>query len=467
MTFLRQVTAFIKQLVVTLVVLAIAGAGYLFIDPSAGRSVLNAGFDVPGPVRQAILTIAPEAGQPAPQAPAGGAGKGGRRAHGGAIVVADTVTTGLTRTRMKAIGSGEAARSVTVYPDNTTGIMDEVDVGSGDTVKAGQILARLEHANEEVAVDRARIALDAAQAKVDRYQKLQQSRTMSAVEVNDVIRERDNAKLDVRAAEIALAKRDIRAPIAGRVGIVNVDKGDLVNNQTAIATVDDRGQLKVIFYTPETYVKDLKIGEPIEAVSTARPDKIYKGRISAIDSRLDQASRTLRTEAMVDNAKDELRPGMSFTVNLSLPGETFLAVDPLAVVWERDGPIVWKIVDGKSQRAPVRIVERTIDRVLVASNDLQEGDRIVVEGLQAVRDGGPVQVQNDTPAKPAAKPAGDTPGALPSAEARTPAESGENRHRSASEDLGIRRAAAAELAAAQTPQGVPTPSSPDRAASAR
>lgn len=392
--------AVLKQVLVTSLVLIVAAVAYLKWDPGAGRALLESDVALPGFVRTAILIVAPEAGVPAVAA-AEGTENGPRRGGGGAtIVVADTVATGVTRTAMRSIGTGEAARSVVVYPDNTTGIIEEVQVQSGDQVEAGSILARLERAGEEVAVARAQLGVEAAEDKLRRFQRLQDSNTITAVEVTDVARERDNARLDLQTAEIALGKRDIRAPIAGRVGIVSADRGDLVGSDTVIATIDDRSQLKVVFFTPENFVQDLEIGAPIEAVSTARPDRVHEGRIVAIDSRLDEASRTLRTEAMIENADDQLRPGMSFSVSLELDGETFLSVDPLAVVWERNGPIVWTIVDDKAVKAPIRIVERNIDRILVASDTLREGDLVVVEGLQTVREGGPVEIQRvrQTPA---------------------------------------------------------------------
>ncbi|WAP69531.1 efflux RND transporter periplasmic adaptor subunit [Jiella pelagia] len=391
--------AMIRQILVTVVILVLMGAAYIKLEPSAGPALLASGLPMPGPVREAIVWLAPDEGGAPPAAATAGRSRGG---GGPQLVVVNAVEKGRSRTEMRAIGTGEAARSVTVYPDNTTGIIETVAVRSGDAVQAGDPLVVLDHSSEELAVARARIAIDAAEEKLTRYQRLQQSRTISSVEVNDVIRERDNARLDLRSAEIALEKRTVRAPIAGRIGIVSVDTGDLVSAQTAIAKVDDRGEIKVVFYTPESFVSELNRDAPVQAVPTAQPDKVFEGHISAIDSRLDEASRTLRTEALVDNREDTLRPGMSFTVSLSLEGEEYLSVDPLSVVWERTGPIVWKIVDGKAVKAPISIVERNIDRVLVSSNELKAGDAVVVEGLQSMRPGIDVRTDTETGTPPVA-----------------------------------------------------------------
>ncbi|KQT66104.1 MULTISPECIES: efflux RND transporter periplasmic adaptor subunit [unclassified Aureimonas] len=398
---------FLKQILVTLAVVLLAGLAWIAVDARPGQAIQNSKLPLPGFVRSAVAAISAE-----PKADKVGAtqapGSAGGRAS--AIVVAGTVADAETRTRMRAIGSGEAERSVTVYPD-VTGIIRVVPFKSGDAVAAGDILSILENDAETVAVERARLALEAAQEKVDRVARLQASRAVTNVEVTDATRERENARLDLRAAEIALDKRTIRAPIPGRVGIVGVDTGDLVTGQTVIATIDDRARLKVNFYTPEAFVQELSIGAEIDAQSVARPDRSYKGRITALESRLDEASRTLRTEATIDNPNDQLRPGMSFTISLALAGESFLAVDPMAVVWERTGPIVWKIQGTDVAKTPVRIVERTIDKVLVSSDVLKAGDEVVIEGLQSVREGGKIEVQNRV--APAPLPTADAGTAAP------------------------------------------------------
>lgn len=397
--------AFLKQLLVTLVVIIVGLGLWISLDARAGAYVLNAGLPLPGPVRDLIASLSPEpVEERAGATPVGRGGRGGSARP--TIVVADTVDMSVTRNRMRAIGTGEAERSVSVYPD-VTGIIETVPFKSGDRVAVGDTLADLENDAEELAVDRARIAVAAAEEKLARVERLEASRSITAVEVTSAGRELENARLDLRAAEIALAKRRIVAPIAGRVGIVSVDTGDLVNNTTLITTIDDRSRLKVNFYTPETFVQELAIGQPIEAVSTARPEKTYQGVISAIDSRLDEASRTLRTEATIDNPEDELRPGMSFAMTLSLEGERLLSVDPLSVQWERNGPVVWKIEGDVATKRAVRIVERNIDRVLVTSETLKEGDTVAVEGVQALREGAKVQIQNAPKAAPDEAPSAE------------------------------------------------------------
>lgn len=389
--------ALLRQLLVTLVVLVLAAGVWLHFSPAPGRYLLADGRGLPASIRGLVSAISP-ADDPAK---VGATPNGeGRRQAALPLVVTDPVVPAVTRNRLRAIGTGEAIRSVAVRPD-ANGIITEIGFRSGDAIEAGATLAVLQNDAEKVAVERARIVLSAAEDQLARYRSLSANTSITSVQLDEVRRTRDSAALDLRAAEIALAKRNIVAPIAGRVGILDLDVGALVDGTTLIATVDDRSRIKIVFNTPEGFASELSTDQPISAQPTTRSGETYEGRISALDSRLDEASRTLRTEAIIENVGDRLRPGMSFAVDVAFEGNRFLSVDPLAVQWERAGPFVWTVADETSRKAPIRIVERNVDRVLVASDVLKEGDAVIVEGIQQLRDGGKVRVRTPVTAPPA------------------------------------------------------------------
>ncbi len=126
-------------------------------------------------------------------------------------------------------------------------------------------------------------------------------------------------------------------------------------------------------------------------MNPAYPDRSFVGKVSEIDSRVDPISRNVRVRAAVANTADLLRPGMSFTVRLSMPGKTFVSVPELALQWDRDGSFVWVIRQGKSEKVAVRPVRRTSGRVLV-DGPLTSGETVVVEGVQRLREGRGVRV---------------------------------------------------------------------------
>jgi len=333
-------------------------------------------------------------GQSRSGGPGGAAGgRGGRSRE--TLVVTRSVGSGVTGDRLMALGDGEAAASVTVVPEGT-GVLREVGVRSGQRIAAGDVLARLDAEAEKIARDIAVRAVSDAEATRGRRASLIRSQAGTQADLDAADNELARARLTLREAELALARRAVVAPIAGVVGIVEVEPGDRVTPDTAIATIDDRTTLRVDFRVPERFAAQVAVDQPVRASSFALPGIELAGTISAIGSRVEADSRTLPLQAVFDNADDRLRPGMSFSLELAFEGETLPAVDPLAVRWDADGSHVWRVADGKAQRVPARIVQRDADAVLIDAG-LAEGDEVVVEGLLSLRDGAAVRVEGAPP----------------------------------------------------------------------
>ncbi len=214
----------------------------------------------------------------------------------------------------------------------------------------------------------------------------------------------DNARLALRDAELALDRRTVTAPISGVVGILPVAAGNHVSSTTEIARIDDRSEILIDFWAPERYAALIDVGDLLKASSIARPAEVYDGEVSALDNRIDAASRTLQVQARIKNANDTLRAGMSFQVTMTFPGDSYPAVDPLAIQWGSGGAFVWLVRDGIAERTDVRIIQRNTDTVLVEA-PLKPGEIVVTEGVHAVRDGAPVAVARVNGAAAPAPPA--------------------------------------------------------------
>lgn len=372
-----------KQLLLSLVVVVVALCLWVFMVPGAGDTLARMG--VPEPI---VAAIRPQAAQDA-EAPGAGRNGGPGRGPGGraTVVVTEPVATGTVNDRLAAIGSGEAIQSVVVMPQ-ASGTIEEILVSAGDKVTKGQVLARLDDDEQVIARDRAQVALRSA---TERSQSLSNLRSVSRLDVLDAQIAEETAKLEVSTAELNLKRREIVSPIDGVAGIVPANVGDNVTTQTAIVTIDDRSSLLVDFWAPERFATAISVGHPVEATSIARPGDAFTGVVHAIDNRVDPASRTLRIRARIDNPEDKLRAGMAFSVSMRFAGDTFPAVDPLAVQWDAEGSYVWQVVEGKSVKTRVRIIQRNSDVVLVDA-ELQADDAVVVEGLQRVREGADVRI---------------------------------------------------------------------------
>ncbi len=375
-----------KQLLFSLFILAAAVAAWANFFPGA-RDILaarNLGW--------LVVVGEQTTGKAAGNGQGGGQGGGQGRQGGGqpANVVTMPATLATINDRLQAIGTGRARASVTVTPYDS-GRLIELNVQSGADVKAGDVIARLDAEGEEIAVDRARIARVDAAAKLERIKALLSSNAATSVQVGDAETVLRNAELALRDAELALARRSIIAPIAGVVGILPVETGNYVTTQTTVATIDDRSTIVVDFWVPERYATAVKVGASLTASLVARPSGVFDGTVSAVDNRLDEQSRTLRVQAGIANPDDSLRAGMSFQVTMKFPGDTYPAVSPLAIQWGTDGAFVWVVREGKAKRTPVRIVQRNTENVLVDA-PIGEGEMVVTEGVQNVREGSEVLV---------------------------------------------------------------------------
>ena len=207
--------------------------------------------------------------------------------------------------------------------------------------------------------------LEDARTTLARNERLVDSRAVSEVQLIEAELAVRQAELELRDAELALDRRVVRAPFDGFVGILGVELGDQVGTTTEVATLDDRSGILVDFRIPERFVGKVARGMPVAAQPLSLPELALEGEVAAMDSRIDAESRTLRVRARLDNSGDRLRAGMAFAITLRFPGETFAAVDPLAIQWGADGAYVWVGVDGTAERVPVRIVQRNDDAVLV------------------------------------------------------------------------------------------------------
>lgn len=371
--------SFKKQLALSLVVLLVAGGVWLRFFPSAPETLDRWGMGW-------VAALAPERTE---DAGAQGQRGGGFTAQP-ATVVASPIGFATINDRLSAIGTGRALSSVQVAPF-ATGRLTETLVESGSRVERGDVIARLDSDAEEIALDRARIALQDAEARLQRITTLRTANTATAVQLNEAELVVSNAQLAIRDAELSLERRSIVAPIAGIVGIMPVSAGNYVTTQTEITTIDDRSRIVIDFWVPERFATVLSVGQPVTAASVARPDETFRGTVSAVDNRVDAQSRTLRVQARIDNTNDALRAGMSFQVSMTFPGDSYPAVDPLAIQWGTDGSFVWLVEDGKTRRAPVAIIQRNTDSVLVSGEFGQAGS-VVTEGIHAVREGADVRL---------------------------------------------------------------------------
>lgn len=369
---------FMRQLILVAILCAGTVAAWIAFVPSANAVLDRAGV-------LGALGIAPAAQAQPGQAPGGP----GRPASATRVIIEPVQMTALAD-RVTALGEGQARRSVDVTSEAAGRIID-IAVASGDYVAAGSAFARLDDEAERIARDRANILRENAARELDRLSQLAGTGAVTAVRLQEAQLALRTAELEVEQAEYNLRQRVIRAPIDGWIGVIDIEIGQRIGVQDALARITDRASILIDFRVPERLVGRIAVGQQIAVSPLALRGTDLTGRVRAIDNVVDRASRTLRVQAEVDNPDDTLRGGMAFGIAMEFAGEVLPSVDPLAVQWSRDGSFVWVVRDGKAARVPVTIRQRNANDVLVDA-DLADGDSVITEGLQDLRPGAEVTV---------------------------------------------------------------------------
>ncbi len=330
--------------------------------------------------------VAPADGRQAASSSADGQAAERRRGENRATtVLVEAVELRALRTRIEAVGTARAYRSVTLHPA-AAGEVAAVRFAPDQIVRRGSVLLELDSRREKLAVDLARVRAENARQLLSRYERSAGSGAYAESTVSDARSDLAEAEIALRQAEVALSERQVIAPFDGFVGLTEIDVGDRIGTGDAIATLDDRASLLVGFSVPELFLGRIGKGHPVEVATWAAREQPITGEIVALDSRIDPVSRSFTARARVANAGDAFRPGMSFAVTLDVHGSRYPLVPEISVRHGTEGAFVWVVREGAAERVPVRIVQRQEATVLVDAA-LEEGEPVVVEGIQRLRRG--------------------------------------------------------------------------------
>lgn len=329
-----------------------------------------------------------------------GAARQGRRAHGRAPqpVVVATVVQGRNDVALEAIGTARAKQFVTLLAPIAGEVVKSAIV-AGAHVKQGTVLVQLDSKKARLALSMAKSMRLDAERKLHRAEQLRRRNVNPDAIVDDARTAFERTTIALNQAEERLADLTVRAPFDGVVGIPKVEVGDRVTSATPLVSLDDRSELIVEFEVPERYLPRIRPGHPVEGRTPGFPREVFKGAVRSIDSRIDPVARSVTVRAALPNGDDRLRPGMSFTVMMSLPGQTYAKVPEVALQFSRSGNHVWVVADRKAKKVPVELIERA-DGYVLLDGALEPGTLVVIEGTQRLRPGRTVSFATEKEAAP-------------------------------------------------------------------
>lgn len=264
------------------------------------------------------------------------------------VVSTAKVTTEDWQPELKAVGSLRAARGADLSLD-IAGLVTEVNVKSGDDVKEGQVLLQLRSTEDEAQLRQLEAAASLAEVT---FNRAKQQLAVQAVSKADF----DTAQADLKAKQAAVAqqrvnvgRKQLRAPFAGRAGIVTVNPGTYLNSGTVIVTVQQTDPVYADFFMPQKNLSQLKVGQKVALSLDAYPGKSFEGTLTAISPKVDDQTRNVQVEATIPNSDHVLAPGMFANVAVEVGEQKkYLTLPQTAVVYNPYGETVY-VVKKKSE----------------------------------------------------------------------------------------------------------------------
>ena len=292
--------------------------------------------------------------------------------------------------RIEAVGSTLAKQAIDIVAQ-VSGPLTNILFEPGQRVAQGDVLARLEQKTEQAAVAEFRASVTEANLALKRARSLRAKKNVSAATVEErrAVALRAQAHLD--QAQERLAKRTIRAPFAGQVGLKRVHVGAQVDANVILTTLDDLSQVEIDFAVPERFYGKIKKGQLISATSAAFPGRLFTGVVSSIDTRVGEGSRAFKVRALVPNEDGSLPAGMFMHVEVTLQSHKGVVVPEQAVIVNAEHHIIYTVVNDRAYKNEVQLGRREVGIVEVLSG-IHPNDVVVTSGLQRLRDGVPVRV---------------------------------------------------------------------------
>ncbi len=298
--------------------------------------------------------------------------------------------------RIEALGTAIANQSVTLTAQ-VTETVTRINFEDGQLVHEGEIIAELDHAEEDAQLAEAEAQLKEAERQLKRIRELVARGNATEAALDQQLRDVAQARARVAQARARIASRVIRAPFDGVLGLRQVSIGALVTPGTVITTIDHIDPILLDFSVPERFLSALRVGQTIQAHAAPFPDRLFTGRIVAIASRVDPVTRAVTVRAELPNADGALRPGMLLTVEVIGRERTSLAVPEEALLLIGRQHYLYVIgPDGTAEQRQVAIGQR-LPGIVEITQGLKPGEKVVVAGILRLRPGVKVRILKEHP----------------------------------------------------------------------
>jgi len=319
-----------------------------------------------------------------------------------------------------AIGSVASAKGVAITTE-VPGTVTKISFDSGDVVKVGQILVQLDTSVEQAQLASAIARRDLATTNLKRTKALVERGVAAVATLDNEDSALKSASADVAALQAQIARKTIRAPFAGKLGIRTVDQGQFLNPGTPLTTLESIDAVYVDFTLPQQRLPEIRAGMPVRLDLEADEGPPLEGTIAAIDPSIDPSTRSIKVRAAVAAKTEGLRPGMFVDVQVVLPEKKTHVIVPLtALVRAPYGDSVFVVEDKPAdapgtretpEGKPVKVARQQFVRTGPQRGDfvavlegLEAGKEVVTTGAFKLRNGAPIYITDEAIPQPSLDP---------------------------------------------------------------
>jgi len=303
---------------------------------------------------------------------------------------------------MSVIGTMEAVHGVTVSAD-LPGTVERINFNSGQSVREGDVLVELDRRQERAQLTALEAQRDLARINYGRMQQLVNEGVISRIEYDQATAQQRATEANVAEIHATIERKTIRASFSGILGIRKVNLGQYLSAGDAVVPLQSLNPIYVNVGLPQQALGQVGVGRNLRVTSEDLPGQVFTGRVTAIDSVVDQATRNVQVQATLSNPEGKLRPGMFVQVEVGLgASRPVIALPASAISYAPYGDSVFIITDLKDQKGQtyrgvrqqfVKVEGSRGDQVAVVSG-VNPGDEVVSSGVFKLRNGAAVQVNN-------------------------------------------------------------------------
>jgi membrane fusion protein (multidrug efflux system) len=293
-----------------------------------------------------------------------------------------------------SVGNLRATESVEISASVTEKIVS-LDFEDGQTVKEGDVIARLESDEEKALMDIAKAELAEEQREIERIEGLVRTNAVAQVTLEERRTQAVRAEGAISRIEAMIKDRLITAPFDGVIGLRRISAGALVSPGAIITTLDKVDTMKLDFTVPEVFLGSLTTGTALIARTRAYPDDDFSGSIETIDTRVDPLTRAVPVRALLPNPDGRLKPGMLMTVELQRNERTSPTIPERALVPLGERQSVYLITPEKTAKLVEITIGSRIPGYVEVVAGLAAGDEIVVDGVLSLREGSALKITGE------------------------------------------------------------------------